>query len=116
MEDSSNTSSLLFNETYSAFDYVAPSENQTRFYDTFLLNTTDPNRRILKFTGYLQSQDLIDRLKLNNTIYINNEEFTINKYDVQLNTGKVELEVIYVSNDDVGMQQVINQAKLNIND
>lgn len=64
------------------------------FYKNYIYNIYDIRSRLVKLSGYLPVREII-YLKPNDRLRIRDNYFRINKLDLNLNTGKVDFELIH---------------------
>ena len=64
------------------------------FYKNYIYNIYDIRSRLVKLSGYLPVSEIIN-LNPNDRLRIRDNYFRINKLDLNLNTGKVDFELIH---------------------
>jgi len=79
------------------------SSNNTlfsKFYQNYVISVFDPSKRIFKFTAYMPASFLI-HFKLNDQLKIQDRVYRINSIQTDLTTGKTELELINLNQDEI---------------
>ncbi len=70
------------------------------YHEAYIENLYHPKTRKYSVKGYMNCSEVL-RLKLNNIYTINYNRFYIDKYDANLNTGEVKLDLISIHGDGI---------------
>lgn len=71
-----------------------------KFYTKYITSVFDVSKRIVMYTAYLDHKAL-HNLKLNDQFKVHDTIFRINSIEVNLNTGRAELELINLNSDEI---------------
>ena len=71
-----------------------------KFYTKYITSVFDVSKRIVMYTAYLDHK-VLHNLKLNDQFKVHDTIFRINSIEVNLNTGKAELELINLNSDEI---------------
>ena len=87
--------SLNFGSEFDEWDREVSSGSLfNTFYKNYIYNIYDIRSRLVKLSGYLPVSEIIN-LNPNDRLRIRDNYFRINKLDLNLNTGKVDFELIH---------------------
>lgn len=87
--------SLNFGSEFDEWDReISTGSLFNTFYKNYIYNIYDIRSRLIKLSGHLPVSEIIN-LKPNDRLRIRDSYFRINKLDLNLNTGKVDFELIH---------------------
>ena len=92
---STSTNNINFNEEVNEYTGASGFTGTlfNNYYNTYISDVFNTKRRIIKVTCYLPLS-IIYKLQMNDVITINNQDFIINKTDINLITGESKLELL----------------------
>ncbi len=92
---STSTSNINFNEERNEYTGASGFSGTLfqNFYNTYISNVFNTKRRIIKVSCYLPL-NIIYKLQMNDIIVINNQDYIINKTDINLITGETKFELL----------------------
>ena len=92
---STSTSNINFNEERNEYTGASGFSGTLfqNFYNTYISNVFNTKRRIIKVSCYLPL-NIIYKLQMNDVIVINNQDYIINKTDINLITGETKFELL----------------------
>jgi hypothetical protein len=71
-----------------------------KFYSKYIISSLDPTKRIIKLTAYFPAS-LMVRYRLNDQFKIQDEMYRINSITTNINTGKTELELLTLNENEI---------------
>lgn len=93
MEDET-TNNIHFNAELSEYTGLAATETLfKRFYQSYVENIFDSSSRLVKVSAVLPVGEMIE-IELSDVIIVDNSKYRINSMDIDLLTGKTDLELI----------------------
>ena len=92
---STSTNNINFNEERNEYTGASGFSGTLfqNFYNTYISNVFNTKRRIIKVSCYLPL-NIIYKLQMNDVIVINNQDYIINKTDINLITGETKFELL----------------------
>ena len=95
LASSTSTSNINFNEEVNEYTGASGFTGTlfNNYYNTYISDVFNTKRRIIKVSCYLPLS-IIYKLQMNDVITINNQDYIINKTDINLITGESKLELL----------------------